>query len=115
MAGHVVKNTADPSGKAMFIDLGSKRVAEDELKSAFAGLLRDQIRSLGLTQTEAANFMGIKQPEVSRLVSGQTDKYTLARVFAFVRALGGDVDIKVATKPAVGGGRMRLHVALEPL
>lgn len=114
MSGSIAENFTRTSRKAMPISLCNNDIAEDELKNAFVRLLRDQIRTLGLTQTEAAAFMGIKQPEVSRLVNGQADKFTLARVLAFVRALGGDVDIKVATKPAVGGGRMRLQVALQP-
>lgn len=99
--------------KLEFVDFVGGKNTEHELRSVFAGLLKDRIKALGLTQTEAATFMGIKQPEVSKLVSGRTDGFTLARVFAFVSALGGDVEIEVRAKPVTSGGRVRLHVTRE--
>lgn len=113
MAGRVEKKIIFDDNQIMFTDIDSRNNVEEELKSAFVGMLKKQIRTLGLTQTEAAAFMGIKQPDVSRLVNGRTERFTLARVFAFVRALGGDVEITVKGKPATGEGKMRPRVALE--
>ncbi|GEN01293.1 helix-turn-helix domain-containing protein [Methylobacterium radiotolerans] len=98
----------------VFADLGIDNPAEAALKADLVMLIQDQIERLELKQTEAAKLMGIGQPDVSKLLRGRTSGYSLERVFAFVRALGGDVDISVKAKPEATGGRMRLHVELEP-
>ena len=98
----------------VFVDLGIDNPSEAVLKSDLVMLIQDQIERLGLTQARAAALMGISQPDVSKLLRGRTSGFSLDRVFAFVRALGGDVDISVKAKPAAGEGRMRLHVELEP-
>jgi len=53
------------------------------------------------TEPEAAAFLGIDQPKVSRLVRGQLAGFSLDRLFRFVTLLGSDIKITVV------GGRSK--------
>ncbi|HVT56103.1 MAG TPA: helix-turn-helix transcriptional regulator, partial [Xanthobacteraceae bacterium] len=62
-----------------------------------------------LSQTEAAKLMGIAQPDVSKLLRGKFDGFSLERLLEFVRALGSDVEIKIKSPARQGReGRMSL-------
>jgi len=49
----------------------------------------------GLTQTQAGEVLGIRQPHVSGLMRGQSGAYSLERLMEFLPALGQDVEITV--------------------
>ena len=57
--------------------------------------LSSLIKSFGLTQTEAATILGIRQPDVSNLVNGHIDKFTIDKLVNMLTVFGQDVDIKV--------------------
>jgi predicted XRE-type DNA-binding protein len=72
----------------VFADLG---IPNPELALAKAGLvqrIRELISARKLTQSEAAEILGIDQPKVSALVRGRVEGYTLDRLFRFLNALG---------------------------
>lgn len=71
------------------------------MKARVVALLSKMIEEQGLTQTQAASRMGLKQPDVSKLLRGRFEGFSLERLFSFVRAFGSDVEIKV--KPAKAG------------
>lgn len=56
------------------------------------------IITLKLTQTEAAQMLGIDQPKVSALLRGKLLGFSTERLFRFLNALGNDVEIRVTTK-----------------
>ena len=56
------------------------------------------IRERKLTQTAAGELMGIDQPKVSAMLTGQFRGYSVERLMRFLVALGQDVEIVV--KPA---------------
>jgi predicted XRE-type DNA-binding protein len=82
---------------------------------AFVIFIGKRIEQLGLTQQAAAKRMGIKQPDVSNLLRGRFDGFSLERLLGFVRSLGSDVEIKVKRptneKNPDHEGRMSLMVA----
>lgn len=82
----------------IFADLGLPNAEEHEIKARFVMLIGKMIEKQGLTQTAAAARMGLAQPDVSKLLRGRFDGFSLERLLSFVRALGGDVEIRV--KPA---------------
>ena len=59
------------------------------------------IRERKLTQTAAGELMGIDQPKVSAMLTGQFRGYSVERLMRFLVALGQDVEIVV--KPAKRG------------
>ena len=74
------------------------RVAE--LKGAALAQVRAhrlaEVRSAtGLNQEELSQRLGISQSRVSRIERGDLEKTELATLRAFVRALGGDIEVTV--------------------
>jgi predicted XRE-type DNA-binding protein len=53
------------------------------------------IKRRGMTQTEAARALGIKQPHLSLLMNNRARSFSAGRLLEFLTALGQDVEIKV--------------------
>ena len=68
------------------------------LKAQIVTVIGNLIEEQGLTQTAAAKKMGLKQPDVSRLLDGRTDRFSLDRLMGLLVKLGQKVTIK--TEPA---------------
>jgi predicted XRE-type DNA-binding protein len=95
----------------IFADLDLPDADEHMLKARVVMLIAAIIEQQDLSQTAAAALMGIKQPDVSKLLQGRFEGFSLERLLAFARHLGSDVEIRV--KPAIKQreGRMSLKVA----
>jgi predicted XRE-type DNA-binding protein len=53
------------------------------------------IKQRGLTQAQAGEILGIKQPHVSALMRNRADNFSVGRLIKFLTALGQDVQITV--------------------
>ncbi len=84
----------------VYQDLGIKHPEEHALKAVLVRRLASQVRDEGLTQTEAAERLGIAQPDVSRLFRGHFRQFSVERLMRFLVALGQDVGIVVRPAPA---------------
>ena len=58
------------------------------------------IRERRLTQKQAAKLMGLTQPNVSDLLRGRLDGFTLDRLFRCLDMLGQEIEIVVRPKKA---------------
>jgi predicted XRE-type DNA-binding protein len=107
------EKTVTRSGGNIFADLGLPDADEHLLKARVAVFIAAVIKQRALTQTAAGRVMGIEQPDVSKLLSGRIEGFSLARLLSFARSLGSDVEIKVKSpnKGGVREGRMSLRVA----
>ncbi len=97
----------------VFADLGLENPAEEKLKAELVSGLADEIERRKLSQTAAARLIGLSQPDVSKLLRGRTGGYSLERLFAMTRALGGDVEITIRRAEPVQArraGRLNLRV-----
>ncbi len=56
------------------------------------------IRERRLTQKQAAKLMGLTPPDVSDLLRGRLDGFTLDHLFRYLDALGQEVEIVVRPK-----------------
>ena len=56
------------------------------------------VRERKLTQKQAATLMGLTQPNVSDLLRGRLDGFTLDRLFRCLDALGQEIEIVVRPK-----------------
>jgi predicted XRE-type DNA-binding protein len=101
---------ATRSGGNIFADLGLPNADEHLLKARFVMMIGLTIKQRGFTQEEAANLMGIAQPDVSKLLRGRFEGFSLERILGFVRALGSDVEIKVKAANENREGRMSLKM-----
>jgi predicted XRE-type DNA-binding protein len=82
----------------VFADLG---LADPDILLAKAELARQivaLIRAKKLTQTRAAEILGIDQPKVSHLMRGRLDLFSSERLIQFLTCLDADVTITVTTK-----------------
>jgi predicted XRE-type DNA-binding protein len=100
----------------IFADLGLPDADEHMLKARVVMFIGKRIEQLELTQQAAAKRMGVKQTDVSNILRGRFEGFSLERLLGFVRALGSDVEIKLK-RPANDDehrqyeGRMSLMMA----
>lgn len=92
----------------VFADLGLENSQEHEVKARLVMFIGNVIEKLGLTQQQAAAKMGIKQPDVSKLLRGRFEGFSLERLLYFVRALGSDIEIKVKPGKPKHEGRIKV-------
>jgi predicted XRE-type DNA-binding protein len=72
----VTKDTkATTSSGNVFADLGFANPEEELLKAKLVREIRGIIKRRKLTQTKAADMLGLKQPDVSALVTGRVGKF----------------------------------------
>ena len=86
----IVEGTAN-----VFADLGLPNAEQDLLKAQLALQIYRIIKERGLTQTQAAKALGIKQPHVSLLMRNRAGSFSVGRLLDFLAALGQDVEISV--------------------
>ena len=79
----------------VFADLGLADAGEHLVKAELVFKIDGIIRRSKLTQAAAAEVMGIDQPKVSAMLSGQFRGYSVERLMRFLVALGQDVAIVV--------------------
>lgn len=99
-----------PSSGNVFADLGFAAPEEELTKAQLASHIRLAIQRLRLTQSAAAERMGIDQPKVSALLNGRLANFSSERLMRLLTALGQDVEIVVRAKPRNRGpGRIRVN------
>lgn len=82
----------------IFEDLGLENADELLIKAELARKISGIVTSQNLTQSEAAELLGIDQPKVSALINGKLSGFSTSRLFRFLNALGRDVEIVVKPK-----------------
>ena len=92
----------EPSTGNIFADLGLPDAAEHLVKAGLVLRIDRTIRQRKLTQSAAAQVMGIDQPKVSAMLSGQFRGYSVERLMRFLVALGHDVEIVVKPRRRSG-------------
>lgn len=98
------------SGNA-FLDMGHQNPEEALAKSNLAHQISKVIKSRKLTQKQTAEILGISQPNVSDIVRGNLQKYSIDRLMRFLRVLGKDIEIRVKKSKYIS--RPRLEVVGE--
>ena len=95
----------------VFADLQLPNPEEHRLKAHLALAIADVVDSRGLSQTTAAELLGITQPDVSNIVRGRLSRFSIERLLAFVRTLGADIEIRVRPACTQRKGRFLLGTA----
>ncbi len=75
-------------------------------RHSFSRWIDKQIQVRGLNQTQAAELLGMSQPDVSKLVRGRVAGFSLERLARMINALGHDVRISVAASGGPGAGAL---------
>ena len=76
----------------VFEDLQVPAPSEALAKSEFAAIIAEALRSRRLTQTAAAQLLGIDQPKVSELLRGRLTRFSTERLLVFLLRLVFRVD-----------------------
>jgi predicted XRE-type DNA-binding protein len=79
----------------IFADLGLPHPEQELLKARLTLQIHRLINGRGLTQTEAGEILGIKQPNVSALMRNRFGTFSVERLIDFLTALGQDMEITV--------------------
>ena len=98
----------EPSTGNVFADLGLADAGEHLIKAGLVVKIARIIEQRELTQAAAAELLGIDQPKVSAMLSGQFRGYSVERLMRFLVALGQDVEIVVKPRKR---GAAELRVA----
>lgn len=94
----------------VYADLGLPDADRLKIKTSLVVEIRKAMRSLGLTQQDAAKRMGISQPKVSDMMRGDFSNLSERKLMDCLIRLGYDIEIKVkpASKPV---GHLMLAIA----
>jgi predicted XRE-type DNA-binding protein len=104
------ETAVEQSSGNVFADLGLPN-AEERLAKADLGLaIAREIEARRLTQGEAADLLGVAQPDVSNLMRGRLAGYSIERLTRLLNLLGRDVEIRVG-RARTGAKRGHLRVA----
>lgn len=94
----------------VFRDLGIPNAEEHLIKAQLVFKIDTILKSRRLKQTEAATLLGIKQPDVSKMLRGEFRQFSVERLLRFLVAL--DHDVEIVVKPRRGGDDVAaLHVS----
>jgi predicted XRE-type DNA-binding protein len=96
--------TGQGSGN-VFRDLGFPHPERERLKADLTLRIYRLIKQRGLTQAEAGEILGIRQPHVSALMRGRSGAFSVERLMHFLTALGQEpgpaLDAKAAGELSV--------------
>lgn len=90
---------AEVSSGNVFADLGFDNPEEELLKAKLAREIRTIIKRRRLTQAKAAELLGMKQPDISAVVTGRTGKFSIDRLVRSLDRLDYKVEVVVRHKP----------------
>jgi predicted XRE-type DNA-binding protein len=77
----------------VFADLGFEDAEDLQVKAVLTYHIYNRIKALGLTQKQAGARLGLRQPDVSKLMHCKHTGFSSDRLLAFLVALDLDIDI----------------------
>ena len=95
----------------VFADLGRLEAETHLLTAELVARIDQIIRERRLTQGRAAEFLGISQPDVSRLLRGNFRDYSVDRLLRPLTNLGQDVEITIRKPRTRHQGRLSIEAA----
>jgi predicted XRE-type DNA-binding protein len=94
----------------VYEDLDMENAAEMLVKAQLASTIQDILDSRGLTQTQAAELMGLPQPKLSCLLKGQFRGISEFKMMDCITRLGRDVRIVIGNEQPNVTARGRVAV-----
>jgi predicted XRE-type DNA-binding protein len=108
MSAKVEKRSERGSGN-VFADLGLPQADELLRKAELIRLIAASIQARGLTQSAAARRARIAQPDLSKLLRGQSEGFSYDRLLRILAELGNDVEVTIRTaQDPSHAGRVRV-------
>jgi predicted XRE-type DNA-binding protein len=104
------KKSYEAGSGNVFKDLGIPNAQEHLVKAQLVFKIDGIMRNRRLKQAEAAALLGIKQPDVSKMLRGDFRQFSVERLLRFLVAL--DHDVEIVVKPHRGRNEAAaLHVS----
>ena len=94
----------------MFADLNLPHADDLLAKAELAAKIIAEIQRRRLTQSEAAQLLGIDQPKISALKQGKLSGFSIERLMRLLLVLGRDIEITVKGRSRPGS-TAKLRVA----
>lgn len=79
----------------VFADIGLPNAEEHLVKAKLVMKIDGLMRAQGLKQVDAAALLGVRQPDISKMLRGDFRQFSVERLMRFLVALGQDVEIVV--------------------
>lgn len=89
------KNGYEVGGGNVFEDIGVPNADEHVIKAQLVFKIDTIIKNRRLTQQETADLIGVRQPDVSKMLRGEFRQFSVERLLRFLVKLNHDVDIVV--------------------
>ena len=93
----------------VFADLRQPDAVGHMLKAKLVAQVDRIVRERRLTQKQAAELLGLSQPDISRLLRGNFRQYSVDRLLRLLTLLGLDVDITIRKAAARSAGRVHVE------
>jgi predicted XRE-type DNA-binding protein len=104
------KKEYETGSRNVFKDLGMQNADEHLVKAELVFKIDAIMKQRRLKQAEAAGLLGIKQPDVSKMLRGDFRPFSIERLLRFLVAL--DQDVEIVVKPHRGRSDVAaLHVS----
>src|SRR3984893_10629018 len=93
--GAMNRRRQQTGGRNVPNDLGKPKADEHRIKAKLVFKIDTILKERGLKQVEAAGLIGIRQPDVSKMLRGEFRQFSVERLLRFLVALDQDVEILV--------------------
>jgi predicted XRE-type DNA-binding protein len=104
------KKRYEIGSRNIFKDLGLPNAEEHLVKAQLVYKIDVIMKKRGLKQAETAKILGVKQPDVSKMLRGEFRQFSVERLLRFLVAL--DQDVEIVVKPHRGRSEAAaLHVS----
>src|ERR1700694_4498779 len=94
----------EASSGNVFADLGLQNADELLVKADLMHAINREIQQRGLTQSAAAELVGVSQSDISNMARGKGERFSQERLLDVLRHLGIDVEICDPRRRAGGCG-----------
>jgi predicted XRE-type DNA-binding protein len=92
----------------IFADIGMPNPEEHLLKAQLVVKIDHLMKQRKLKQRELAELFGIKQPDVSKMLRGHFNQFSVERLMRFLVALDQDVEIVVKPRKRTEAASLRV-------
>ncbi len=89
------RNKHEVGSGNVFKDIGVPNAEEHFVKAQLVLKIDTIMKQRGLKQIEAAALLGIRQPDVSKMLRGEFRQFSVERLLHFLVALDHDVEIVI--------------------
>ncbi|MGA8538958.1 MAG: helix-turn-helix transcriptional regulator [Terriglobales bacterium] len=91
------RNGTGSRNSNVFKDIGVPDAEEHLVKAQLVFKIDAILKDRGLTQVETAELLGVRQPDVSKMLRGEFRQFSVERLLRFLVAL--DQDVGIVVKP----------------